>query len=172
MAKQLLAEAGYPNGFDTTLYAMSGFREKLAQIVQANLAEIGINVNIVVYEWATYLEGLSKGEAPMFFLGWTTNPLDADAGLYSTLHSSSRGSGGNYVMYSNPQLDAYLTIGRNNSDPKVRADVYEQAQIHIYDEVPLVPLFYLYNNVATSKRVKEFKLNPFAYHELKYVVKD
>ncbi|MGL4676098.1 MAG: ABC transporter substrate-binding protein [Brevinema sp.] len=170
-ARALLDEVGVPKGQKIELWAMEGFRRKLAEIVQANLSELGFEVNITVYEWATYVEGLSRGEAPMFFLGWTTNPLDADAGLYSILHSSSRGTGGNYLMYSNSKLDEYLDIGRNNNDPEVRREVYQLAQQHIYDEVPLVPLFYLYNNVATTKRITQFVLDPFSYHELKYVIK-
>ncbi len=167
-AKALLQEAGIPVGTKITLWTMDGFRRKLAEIIQANLADIGLVVTIDVYEWATYVESLGNGTVPLFLLAWTTNPLDADAGLYSILHSSSRGPGGNYLMYSNPQLDEYLDIGRNNSDPTVRTDVYKKAQELIYEEVPLAPLFYLYNSVATSDKVEGFVLNPFSYHELKY----
>ncbi|MGL5955937.1 MAG: ABC transporter substrate-binding protein [Brevinema sp.] len=170
-ARALLSEAGILRGQKIDLWTMDGFRRKLAEIVQANLSELGFEVNIIVYEWATYVEGLSRGDAPMFFLGWTTNPLDADAGLYSILHSSSRGAGGNYLMYSHPLLDEYLDIGRNVSDPEIRREVYQWAQQHIYDEAPLVPLFYFYNNVATSKQITQFVLDPFSYHELKHVIK-
>ncbi len=170
-AKALLAEAGVAPGTKLELWAMAGFRQKLAEVVQANLAEIGLEVSIRTYEWATYVEGLARGEAQMFFLAWTTNPLDADAGIYAVLHSSSRGPGGNYTMYSNAELDRLLDIGRNDNDPKVRTDVYKQAQELIYKEVPFATLFYLYNNVATTKNVTKFVLNPFAYHELKYVEK-
>ena len=170
-AKQLIAEAGIKPGMKLELWAMDGFRRKLAEIIQANLNELGFEVNITVYEWATYVEGLGRGEAPMFLLGWTTNPLDADAGLYAILHSSSRGTGGNYMMYSNPELDKYLDIGRNDNDPKVRKEAYQKAQEHIYKEAPFVPLFYFYNNIATSKNITKFVLNPFSYHELKYVIK-
>ncbi|MEX2105111.1 MAG: ABC transporter substrate-binding protein, partial [Bacilli bacterium] len=76
-AKKLLADAGYPNGFETELWAMPVPRpympngQKVAEVMQADFAKIGVKVEIVSHEWATYLEKTGNGEHTMAMLGWT-----------------------------------------------------------------------------------------------------
>ena len=93
-ARQLLAEAGYPNGFRTQLYAPSGRYLKdieVAEAIQAQLAEVGIIADIVTMEWATYLDVTGQraedNPAPMIMLGWGTVTGDADYGLYPLFHT-------------------------------------------------------------------------------------
>ncbi len=93
-ARQLLAEAGYPNGFQTQLYAPSGRYLKdieVAETIQAKLAEVGIVAEIVTMEWATYLDVTGQeaevNPAPMIMLGWGTVTGDADYGLYPLFHT-------------------------------------------------------------------------------------
>jgi len=94
-ARQLLAEAGYPNGFRVRFYSPSGRYLKdleVAEAVQAQLAGVGIQAEIVTLEWATYLDVTNRpadeNEVPMFLLGWGTVTGDADYGLYPLFHSS------------------------------------------------------------------------------------
>src|SRR5699024_968947 len=76
-AKELLEEAGYGDGFEMELWAMPVPRpymqdgQKIAELMQKNLADIGVDATIVSHEWATYLELAEKGDADAFLLGWT-----------------------------------------------------------------------------------------------------
>ena len=101
--KQLLAEAGLADGFEMELWAMPVPRPympdgaKVAEAIQKNLADVGITAKIVSYEWATYLEKASNGEADAFLLGWTGDNGDADNFIYILLDEDNIGSN-NYSL--------------------------------------------------------------------------
>src|SRR5690606_11648055 len=143
-ARQLLAEAGYPNGFRTQLYSPSGRYLKdleIAEAVQAQLAEVGIQAQIETLEWATYLDFTSRpaeeSEAPMFLLGWGTVTGDADYGLFPLLHSSEwvpRGS--NRTFYKNDRVDELLNLARTTPDPEARLAAYKEAMEIIMEDAP------------------------------------
>lgn len=82
-AKELLAEAGYEDGFSTTIWTNDD-RERVdtATNVQAQLAEIGVDAEVEVLEWGAYLEKTANGEHDMFVLGWVTGTGDADYSVY------------------------------------------------------------------------------------------
>ena len=133
-AKALLAEAGYPDGFTQTLYISDKeIDTKIATVLQAQLKEIGINVDIQVIEWGTYLQKTAEG-LPMFLLGWTTVTADADNGLYANFHSSAWGSQGNRTFYKNEKVDELLDGGRAEFDQEARKAMYQEACQLIYDD--------------------------------------
>ena len=133
-AKALLAEAGYPDGFSTTLYISDKeIDTKLATVLQAQLKDVGITVDIQVIEWGTYLQKTAEG-LPLFIMGWTTVTADADNGLYANFHSSAHGSQGNRSFYTNEQVDALLDGGRAEFDQDARKALYQDACRMIYDD--------------------------------------
>ena len=72
-AKELLADAGYPDGFSTTLWTNENQqRIDIATIVQSQLEAVGIEVSVEIVEWGQYLEDTAAGKHDMFILGWTT----------------------------------------------------------------------------------------------------
>ena len=77
-AKELLAEAGYPDGFSTTIYASGDVRNREAQLIQAQLLEIGINAEIELYEWGAFLDAINNGEHEMFLNSWSNATMDPD----------------------------------------------------------------------------------------------
>ncbi len=81
--------------------------ERVGEIVQNNLAEIGINVNIVREEWAPYLEKTSNGEQEMYLLGWSGSNGDPDYFFGSLLHGDSIG-GENRTYWENEEVDGLL----------------------------------------------------------------
>lgn len=141
-AKELLAEAGYPDGFSTTLFVNDGNAERadIAELVQAQLAQIGIDVSIEIIEWGAFLEQTAAGEHEMFILGWTTVTADADYGLYALFHSSQFGSPGNRSFYKNDRVDELLDYGRSEPDVNKRLDAYKEVQQILVEEVPMVYL--------------------------------
>lgn len=166
-AKALLAEAGYADGFTTTIWTNdSPLRASIAEIVQAQLKEVGIEAKIEVVEWSAYLARTSAGEHDMFILGWTTVTGDADYGLYALYHSSQHGSAGNRTFYSNPEVDKLLDIGRTEPEEQKRLEAYRKAQEIIVEEAPQLFLYFAKDNVGIQKNVEGFKLHPAGHHSL------
>lgn len=155
------------DGFDTTIWTNDNpVRMQIAQIVQAQLAEIGINAVIEPLEWGSYLERTAKGEHDMFILGWTTVTADADYGLYALYHSSQHGGAGNRDFYTNEEVNTLLEEGRMATDPEVRKEKYAKAQEIIVSEAPDVMLYYNTQNIGAQKNVKGFKLHPAGHHSV------
>ncbi|RXJ01721.1 glutathione ABC transporter substrate-binding protein [Anaerobacillus alkaliphilus] len=151
-AKALLAEAGFPNGFKTTLMVDDGNKERtdIAELVQSQLAQIGIEVAIEKMVWATYLEKTAAGEHEMFVLGWTAVTADADYGLYAPFHSTTHGGPGNRTFYSNPVVDDLLDRARQSTDQNERNDLYKQISEILVDDVPMVFTHHQDFNFATN----------------------
>ncbi|WP_243299428.1 ABC transporter substrate-binding protein [Bacillus litorisediminis] len=164
-AKQLLEEAGYPDGFEMELWAMPVPRpympngQKVAEAIQANLADVGIKATIVTYEWGVYLEKARLGEADAFLLGWTGDNGDADNFLYVLLDKDSIGSN-NYTYYSNDQLHEILIQAQSETDPATREALYKQAQEIIHEDAPWVPLVHSQPALAGKKGIENFLPHP------------
>ncbi|WP_432663173.1 glutathione ABC transporter substrate-binding protein [Wukongibacter baidiensis] len=166
-AKELLKEAGHENGFKTTIWTNDNpIRMQIAQIAQAQLKEIGIDVTIEPLEWGSYLERTAKGEHDMFILGWVTVTADPDYGLYALYNSSQHGGAGNRTYFTNAEVDKLLQEGRTAIDPEKRAEAYKKAQEIIVSEAPDVMLYYQTQNVGASKTVKGFELHPAGHHSI------
>ncbi|MGL5253692.1 MAG: ABC transporter substrate-binding protein [Brevinema sp.] len=170
-AKELMAQAGSPSDIRGKIFTTEGPRKKIAEVIQANTRDIGIELEVVVIEWATLLDNAGKGQLDLYLSGWTSVPSDADVGMYALAHSSSAGSSGNYAFYSNQQVDNLLNRGRAELNPQTRINLYNQAQEIIYNEAPMIPLFYTFNNVAMAKNIEGFVLNQFSMHEIKFISK-
>lgn len=166
-AKELLAEAGYPDGFDTTIWTNDNpVRETIAEVVQGHLKEVGVNVEIETVEWGTYLERTAAGEHDMFILGWVTVTGDADYGLYALFHSSQHGGAGNRTFYDNPEVDTLLEKGRTSPDEDVRLEVYKEAQEIIVEDAPQAFLYFENQNAGVQDYIEGFKLNPAGHHSI------
>lgn len=164
-AKELLAKAGYPDGFEMELWAMPVPRPympdgaKVAEVIQSNLADIGIKAKIVTYDWPTYLDKASKGEADAFMLGWTGDNGDADNFLYVLLDEDNIGSN-NYTYFKNSKMHDLFIEAQTEVDEKKRIALYEEAQEIIHDEAPWVPLAHSTPLLAASKGVTGFVPHP------------
>lgn len=164
-AKELLTKAGYPEGFEMELWAMPVPRPympdgaKVAEVIQSNLADIGIKAKIVTYDWPTYLDKASKGEADAFMLGWTGDNGDADNFLYVLLDEDNIGSN-NYTYFKNDKMHDLFIEAQTEVDEKKRIALYEEAQEIIHDEAPWVPLAHSTPLLAASKGVTGFVPHP------------
>jgi peptide/nickel transport system substrate-binding protein len=139
-ARQLLADAGYPDGFETEFMPTTFYEETVrsAQVLQAQLGEIGISADIRTLEWGTWLEEEGAGNFDMYICGWIGN-IDPDDFFYAQHHTDQIF---NFTGYSNPEVDAMLDAGRVETDEAARKEIYDQVQQMIIDEAPYV---YLYN---------------------------
>ena len=140
-AKELLAEAGYADGFTTTIYTPNAnWRRNIATYLQSCLAEIGITANIEVMEQAALLEEIRAGNCPIFIMGFTGLTANADFFYYSNYRT---GQNFNYTNYSNEELDALLDEAHVSNDEAQISSLYEQIAQIVYDEVPDVPTFHI-----------------------------
>src|SRR5581483_2787518 len=117
-AKKLLAEAGYPNGFATTLWVPesgSGMQSPVAMstVMQSNLKAVGVNVTLQTMEWGAFLAKLRSKEQELFALSWMAGTEDPDMVLYPLLHSSQwTPNGPNRALYKNARFDDLLQQAR------------------------------------------------------------
>ena len=161
-AKQLLKEAGFPNGIEVTLQINQNIRHKaVGEAIQAQLAELGIKANIKVVDWGVHLDMLDRGESEMYRMGWVVDYLDPDNFLFVNLHSSNFGAKGNYSFYKNPEADKLMEQGRIETNHAKRMAIYQKAEQLIVDDAPWMFLFHYYNNVATQKWINGAKLPAF-----------
>ncbi len=167
-AKQLLAEAGYPDGFKTKLWAMPIARpympqpQRIAEAIQADLKKVGIETDIVSFEWGTYLDKLSNGEHDMALGGWIGDNGDPDNFLYTLLdkNNTTKGSAANYAFYRGEKVHDLLVKAQKVYDQSERSALYEKAQELIHADAPWVPLFHSTQMMATHADVKGFYLHP------------
>ena len=163
-AKALLAEAGYPDGFDTTLWLNDKtVRVNMSEIIQNQLKEIGINVEVKVFEWSTYYEALKNGEIDMYLVGWTMSAPDPDFGLFPLFHTSNMGTN-NFSFYSNTEVDAMLEKGRLLEDGPERQQLYFDIQAKIYEESPWVFLYNGEETVGLKSGIEGFRPSPLGTH--------
>lgn len=175
LAKELLAEAGYPDGgFSLSLYVGDNSQERIqvSQVVSEVLSEIGITVEVKQMEWGAFLDAAAVGEPDMFLLGWTTVTTDADYGLYPLFHSNSFGEAGNRTFYENERVDELLDLGRFTSDQDERLEYYHEVQEIIHEEVPWVFLQTRENVTGLSNRVHGFEHHPTGSYDLSEITLD
>jgi len=165
-AKKLLAEAGYPNGFTTTLWVPesgSGMQSPtaMATVIQSNLKAVGVNVALQTFEWGAFIAKLRTREQELFALSWMAGNEDPDMVMYPLLHSSQWSPNGpNRALYKNDKFDELLHQARLSTDQAKRSELYRQAQRILADDPPWIFIDHEIQTAAHSKRVQGFKLHP------------
>jgi dipeptide transport system substrate-binding protein len=168
-AKKLLAEAGYPNGFETDLWAMPVQRpynpnaRRMAELVQADWDKIGVKAKIVSFEWGEYLKRTAAGEQQTFMLGWTGDNGDPDNFLAVLLGCDAVGSA-NRARWCNKEFDDLIQKAKTVSDIGERTKLYEQAQLVFKREAPWATIAHSVVFKPMRKEVQDFKISPFGQH--------
>lgn len=171
-AKNLLKEAGYPDGFKTTLtLTNSDNYTKLAPFIQAQLKKIGIEVTLNTMDSASFTAYAKSGKQDMYLSGWVNVTGDGEELLYPQFFSTNSGAT-NFNMYKNPDSDKLIISCRETVDQNQRAAFINQANIKFTDDVLWVPMYHDNVSMAVRKNVKgvvlesngEFRFNK-AYKE-------
>ena len=166
-AKALLEEAGYGDGFSTTIWTNDNpVRQNVAIVLQEELKKLNVEVEIQVLEWGAYLEKTAAGEHDMFILGWSNSTGDADYGLYALFHSSQHGDPGNRSFYTNTEVDALLEAGRREADQTKRLGIYQEAIQLISDDSPMAFVLHPSSLVGVSKKVTGFSVGADSIYRL------
>ncbi|MDO9555795.1 MAG: ABC transporter substrate-binding protein [Atribacterota bacterium] len=167
-AKELLAEAGYPDGFEVTLYVMPVSRPymfdppKIGEAIQSYLAAVGITVKFYQVDWGTYLQETEQGNHQMCLLGWTGDNGDPD-NFMNVLYGAnvcSIGTAGNYAFYNNEENQELLSAALKTYDNEKRAEYYKKSQEMIHEDAGYVYLAHSTQNIVFRTNVKGYVLNP------------
>ena len=169
-AKALLAEAGYPDGFDISIMLQPGYNKstETCEMVVAMLAEVGINATIETVDMATFSGAMGNRTYPgenfpwaMFIMGFGAGTADCDEGLRRIWSTSPDGNNNNnYGWYSNAEVDRLLDEAMSELDEEKRADLYRQAQQILYiDDPAAVFTNDRYNIWTMSDKVEGFDVN-------------
>ena len=138
-AKELLAQAGYPDGFETKLMAFNDLGKRVAEIVQMFLAEVGITAQIETYDSSVRLSMITNHQVPMFAGSWGAM-ADADLVLPRLFTEAAIG-GMNFTHYFDPKLDDLFAKARSTYDDAERESYYNEAVTFLADEAPWCPLY-------------------------------
>lgn len=161
---QLLAKAGYPKGFKTTLWVMNCSRNyfprplQAAEYIEKSLKKVNIEITIKTFDWDEYLNRIQSGEHEMALIGWTGDNMDPDNFLNTLLSSDNAkpGYAGNYSFYENKEVDLLLTQARQTTDMVFRKNLYRRLLEIVNYDMPSVPLVHTMPVLATRMSVSGY----------------
>ncbi len=174
-AKALLAQAGFPNGFEISLWAMPVQRpynpnaQLMAQLIQQDWAKIGVRAKIVSYEWGEYNRRAKQGgEHDAMLYGWSGDNGDPDNWL-GTLLGCDAVHGSNVSKWCDPAFNALIDKARAAANVDERTALYQQAQVIFKQQVPYTPIAHSIVSLPVSKRVKGLAFSPLGSHRFEGV---
>ena len=165
-ARALLKLAGFPDGFEIDLWTLPVSRpynpngKKMGELMQADLAKVGIKARLVSYDWTTFLKKSEKGEHSLIQLGWTGDNGDPDNFLGALLSCSAVKSGTNTARWCFKPYDDLIQEGLKVLDQKKRTKLYKKAQMIFGEQSPWVPLVHTYGYRGASKKLGGYILPP------------
>jgi len=167
-AKRLLARAGFPHGFATTLYLPTAPRpympdpQRLAEAIQAELEEAGIRVTLEPLEFGVFLSKVQNGEHPMCLIGWSGDNGDPDNFYYPLLDQDSavKPFAQNYTFWRDPTFHRLMLAGQRSVNEVQRRAIYERAAQLVHDQVPAISLLHTPVPLALRTSLRGFVPSP------------
>ena len=170
-AKKMLADAGFPNGFTTDLWAMPVQRpynpnaKRIAELMQADLAKVGVTAEIKTFEWGEYRKRMQAGEHQKRMLGWTGDNGDPHNYLHTLLGcDAAKTNGSNVAKFCFPAFEDVVLKAKTLSDQKQRTDLYMRAQVIFKEQTPWFTIAHAVQLKPVRKTVIDYKLSPFGRH--------
>ena len=144
-AKKLLADAGYPNGFEIQLNCPNNRYvndEEICQNIAVMWARIGVKTKLAAESMATFIQKVQNFDTSLYLLGWGVATMDAQYTLQSLVRTRTTGADGNFNFgrASDPEVDKLVDAMKSEVDVKKRDDMIKQALLRTRDEVLLIPL--------------------------------
>jgi len=157
-ARELLAEAGYPNGFETSILTFGTIQvvSDLAQVLQAQLGQVGIDVDVNIAEFGAFVQGWRNSDFDMF-VSLNGGSSDPDGYLHRTFVT---GGSTNVYKFSDPAVDQLLNQGRTTSDTAERVNIYDHLQKRLACTGPIAHIAYGTLFSAVSDDVEGFQQLP------------
>jgi len=174
LAKQLFAQAGYPNGkgFPTIKLAynkVGEVNELIANAIKQQLNEVlGVNIEFIVLTTAEINEKRENGEINFWRYGWIADYPDP-SNFIEQFHSKhiieGKKSSINHNRYSNPEFDKYLDMAMSETDEKKRMEFYAKAESILIDDAAVMPIYYADEIRLVSPLLKNFPINEIEYRD-------
>ena len=164
-AREILDAAGYRpmSGVRFHLVMKTSTDENtrlMVAVLQQQLRDVGIQLDIRTYEFATFFADVSKGAFQLYSLRWVGGNEDPDIFEYAFHSNKFTPNGANRSFYSNPKVDALIDKARAELDQRKRAESYAEIQRILAEDLPSLNLWYLDNVLVHTRRVKNLSLNP------------
>ena len=163
-AKELLAQAGYPEGFEFTLYITGSERVLSSQLLQADFNAIGVTMEIEQFESSALFDAVNNGRHQAYILTWSNNTGDPHNSVNNVFHSSNHGATGNRMWYTNEKVDELIEQGAMEFDNEKRMEIYKEIQEIVVDDAVWIPLYYKTVNVGVKAGVKGVVVDPGSFH--------
>jgi peptide/nickel transport system substrate-binding protein/oligopeptide transport system substrate-binding protein len=165
-AARLLAAAGFPGGkglprvayhFNTT-----DLNQRVAEVIQAQLKEIGISLELRRLDWAAHLKVVDDGSAGFFRQGWIADYPDPENFLTVLFHSRNIGAAGNTSRYRNPRLDRILDEADTMPSSAARLKRYQEAERIVVDDAVWVSLYHYSSRALIRPYVRGVERSPIS----------
>jgi ABC-type transport system substrate-binding protein len=159
-ARRLLQDAGFAQGFALQLWRTADNLTlgRVAQAIQADLAQVGIRVEIVERDASSQREAARAGNADMAVLDWWADYPDGDNFLYPLFHSASAGRGGNYAFYADATTDSLILAARRTQDEAARSELYRRIDDRVHGAAPWLYLWFPVDLWAVSPTITGWEL--------------
>ena len=162
-AKQLLTEAGYPDGFTIEIATSGDERNRIAQLLQSDFSKIGVNLEITLLEWGAYLDYIGGTGHQMYIVGWSSG-MEPAGSTTPLFHSESVGPTGNRSWYQNEELDALIDEGKSTMNMDERLGIYKEIQRIVMEDAVWIPLFARETVIAMNKNLEGMLISPTDSH--------
>ncbi|NDP41553.1 MAG: ABC transporter substrate-binding protein [Aromatoleum sp.] len=169
-AKELLAQAGYPNGFEVELWYLPVTRpynpdgKRMAELIQADWDKVGVKAKLITYEWAEYRKRSKTGEQSVMMFGWSGDNGDPDNFFVPLLGCEAVKGGGNVSRWCNKAFEDLIIKAAQTPKQADRAKLYEQAQLIFKEEAPWITVAHSIRFDPVRKEVKGYKMDATAHH--------
>ncbi|HLX28084.1 MAG TPA: ABC transporter substrate-binding protein [Casimicrobiaceae bacterium] len=169
-AKGLLSQAGLANGLDVDLWYLPVTRpynpdgKRMAELIQADWAKVGVRARLVTYEWAEYRKRSKTGEQTVMMFGWSGDNGDPDNFFVPLLGCEAVKGGGNVSRWCNKAFEDLVIKAAQTPKQADRAKLYEQAQVIVKEEAPWIPIAHSLRFDALRKEVRGYKMDATAHH--------
>jgi ABC-type transport system substrate-binding protein len=174
-ARELLAKAGLKDGFKTTIWTrpsgslLNPNPSLGAQLLQDDLAKVGITAEIKVIEWGELIRRAKAGEHDLLFMGWAGDNGDPDNFLTPQFSCAAVTSGTNFARYCDKGLDKLISDGKASGDQAQRSALYLKAQAQIQQQALWLPLAHPTAAALTRKDVQGYQVSPFGRQDFSHV---
>jgi dipeptide transport system substrate-binding protein len=170
-AKTMLKAAGVTGPIDIDLWYMPVQRpynpdaKRIAEMMQSDLAKVGVNAKLVTYEWGEYRKRIQNGEATTALFGWTGDNGDPDNFFFFLGCPGGKPAASNISKWCNKDFDAGLVKGRQAADQGERAKIYGEMQLIQHDEEPVMNIAHSLVYEPISSKVVGFKMSPLGRNQ-------